>query len=165
VRLLQVGFALKDLDRTVSYMKSYFGLEPSSCGLWPPKGRDDIKRYYKDAPSEFSLKIAIYNLGNIELEMIQPVKGESIYTDFIEEKGEGIHHIRFNVPDSESFISHMMEKGANAVQWGTGLQPGTQWVYFNTADTLGFITEIINTMPGTDGYTPLLNDTAGGAWI
>jgi methylmalonyl-CoA/ethylmalonyl-CoA epimerase len=154
MKLMQIGFVLKDLDRTVSYMKQYFGLEPYSCGPWPPEGRDDIKRFYQGEPSGFTLKIAFFDLGNIELEMIQPQEGQNVYTDFIAEKGEGIHHIRFNTQDGDPLVANLLDKGTPVIQWGTGLNPGTRWVYFDTSATLGFLTEVLETIPNFNGMPP-----------
>ena len=93
-------------------------------------------------------------MGNIELEIIQPLDGDNVYSDFLEKKGGGIHHIRFNVPDTDMLINHLAEKEIGVTQWGMGLRPGTKWIYFDTEDTLGFVIEAMNTIQGTDGKTP-----------
>jgi methylmalonyl-CoA/ethylmalonyl-CoA epimerase len=157
LKLLQVGIVVKDLDKTLQYMKECFGIVPFQSGVWPPENRNDMRRYYYGKPSDFTAKIAFVDMGNIELEIIQPLSGCNIYSDFIEKRGEGLHHIRFNVPDSDEFEKHMLKNGIKASQWGTGLRPGTQWMYFDSEDALGFIVESINTLQNTDGKTPRLN--------
>ena len=37
-------------------------------------------------------------MGTVELDLIQPMEGKTIWSDFLSERGPGIHHLRFNVP-------------------------------------------------------------------
>jgi methylmalonyl-CoA/ethylmalonyl-CoA epimerase len=156
LKLLQLGIVVKDLDKTLSYLKECFGITPFQTGIWPPEGKKELPRYYYGKPSDFTAKMAFVDMGNIELEIIQPLSGANIYFDFIEKKGEGLHHIRFNVPDNDEFTERMSQNGIGVTQWGMGLRPGTKWIYYDSEDALGFIVESINTIPGTDGKTPYL---------
>jgi hypothetical protein len=102
--------------------------------------------------------MAFTELGSIELELIQPVAGESIWDDFLREHGGGIHHIRFNVDEIEPVQGYLLSKGIQAAQYGSGIRPGTLWMNFDTEDTLGFVIEVMKVLPGTDGRTPKIVD-------
>jgi len=90
--------------------------------------------------------------------LIQPLEGESMWSDFLKEHGEGIHHIRFNVPDVEPVIEYLAGHDIGVAQSGSGLRPGTTWVNLDTESKVGFTIEIMNALAGTDGRTPQIAD-------
>ena len=47
----------------------------------------------------FEFRIGISNVGNMEIELIQPVRGPMIYEEYIQRRGEGLHHIKEKLPD------------------------------------------------------------------
>jgi len=49
--------------------------------------------------------MAFSSLGPVELEIIQPIVGPTVYHDFLEEKGEDIHHLAFDVKDIGKKVS------------------------------------------------------------
>ena len=101
---------------------------------------------------------AFTEVGNLEIELIQPLEGQSIYADFLAQHGDGIHHIRFNVADLDSVLRHVSEYGIEVSQSGEGLVPGTTWVNLDTEDKVGFTIEVMNVAPGSDGRTPPIVD-------
>lgn len=151
---VQIGIVVKDLDRTIGVLSQVFGLGPFRSITYPPLGRDDIERWYHGMPGDFTIREAFAELGPIELELIQPLEGDSIWTDFLREHGEGIHHIRFNVRDLDRALEGVRNHGISPSQSGSGLRPGTTWAYLDTQETMGFVVELMNVLPGTDGRTP-----------
>ena len=113
---------------------------------------------YRGQPGHFVYRQAFVDLGAIELEIIQPLAGESIWADFLREHGEGIHHIRFNTPDLETVVQHLARSGIDVSMMGSGLRPGTVWANFDTESKIGFTIEVMKALPGTDGRTPGLAD-------
>jgi 4-hydroxyphenylpyruvate dioxygenase-like putative hemolysin len=63
-------------------------------------------------------------------ELIQPLKGKSVYSDFLEEKGEGFHHLAFIVQDLDKEVADMKNRGFKVIQ--TGARPKSRWAYFDT---------------------------------
>src|SRR5512133_865896 len=92
---VQIGVVVADLDETIKNLGEIFGIGPFRVIDWPPEGRTDIRKYYYGEPGNFTARMAFTELGPVELELIQPVEGESIWADFLREKGGGIHHLRF----------------------------------------------------------------------
>ena len=101
--MVQIGVIVRDLDRTVKFLSEVFGLGPFRYITYPPD-RDDMETTYRGEPGAYSHRIAFTELGPVELEIVQPLTGESGLTEFLEEHGEGIQHIRFNV-DASSLCS------------------------------------------------------------
>jgi hypothetical protein len=93
-------------------------------------------------------------MGAVELELIQPIEGESIYFDFLREHGPGLHHIRFNIPELQPIVDYLTQNKFEVSQMGSGLRPGTVWANFNTESLVGFTIEVMKALPGTNGKTP-----------
>jgi hypothetical protein len=156
--LVQIGVVISDLDASIRVLSEVFGIGPFRTIDWPPAGRTDMERFYHGGPADFTARMAWTELGPIELELIEPLEGESIWSDFLEEHGEGIHHIRFNVSDLEGVIRYLTAQGIAVTQQGSGIRPGTTWAYLGTESKVGFIVEVMNVLPGTDGRTPEIVD-------
>lgn len=151
---VQIGAVVRDLDETIRVLSEVFGLGPFRVTIWPPAGRDDIERYYHGQPAHFSARMAFTELGPIELELIQPLEGPSIWADFLAQHGPGLHHIRFNVLELEPVVNYLAKHGIHIAQMGSGIRPGTIWANLDTEDKVGFGIEIFKALPGTDGKTP-----------
>jgi catechol 2,3-dioxygenase-like lactoylglutathione lyase family enzyme len=117
-----------------------------------------MQKVYYGEPEDFTARMAFADLGPFELELVQPLSGQSIWADFLREHGEGLHHIRFNVPDVQPVIEYLAGHGIGVTQMGSGLRPGTTWVNFDTEEKVGFTIEIMNALAGTDGRTPHITD-------
>ena len=157
-QVVQIGVVIKDLDRTIELLTKVFGMGPFRTIDWPPAGRTDIEKFYYGQPGDFTARMAFAELGPVELELIQPVSGRSIWADFLEQRGGGIHHIRFNVTDLEPVLEHLAGHGIQVAQMGSGLRPGTKWANFDSEGTIGFTIEVMQALPGTDGRTPQIVD-------
>lgn len=78
------------------------------------------------------------------LELIQPVSGQSIYTDFLTKNGgNGVQHIAHMVPESEldKATRELTDKGYSVVQ--TLNLPPARVAYLDTSAEIGVMTEII----------------------
>ena len=88
----QIGIVVKDIDKTIEYYKKVLGLRPFL--------RPDIiykEKHYYGKPVNSEWVMGFCSLGSVELEIIQSITDPIIYHDFLQEKGEGIHHLAFNV--------------------------------------------------------------------
>lgn len=158
--LVQIGVVVRDLDGTIASLTSLLGVGPFRTITYPPDNRPDMQRSrkYRGREGRFRARIAFTSLGPLELEIIQPLEGESVWAQFLENRGEGIHHIRFNVEDIEPVIKRLAGYGISPSQEGGGLRPGTTSVYFDTDSTVGFTIEVLKAVAGTDGMTPDIVD-------
>ena len=151
---VQVGAVVNDLDQSMQVLTQVFGIGPFRVIDWPPAERTDMQRIYHGDPAEFTARMAFTQIGTIELELIQPVGGKSIWADFLREHGPGLHHIRFNTYDMDSLITTIAQSDIGVTQQGSGIRPGTKWANFDTQNLIGFTIEVMQAVPGTDGLTP-----------
>jgi methylmalonyl-CoA/ethylmalonyl-CoA epimerase len=150
---VQVGVVVRDLDQSMAALTEVFGIGPFRVVECPPPGREQ-QQFYHGQPARFRNRQAFADLGSIELELIQPVEGSSIWADFLAQHGPGLHHLRFNVPDETALTSYLHGKGIGKTQEGAGIRDGTYWANYDTEKLLGFVVEILQPAPGSDGRTP-----------
>jgi hypothetical protein len=155
---VQIGVVVADIDQATHNLSEIFGIGPFHIVEWPPAERSDIIKFYYSKPADFTARMAFTNLGPVELELIQPVSGKSIWADFLQEKGGGIHHIRFNVDDVGLVREYLSDFDIFPAQHGTGIRPGTTWINFASEEKIGFMIEVMNALPGTSGRTPKIVD-------
>ncbi len=60
-------------------------------------------------------KVGFFKIGESNIELVQPSEPDSPLVKFLETRGQGIHHICFEVDDIETEIKTLLEKGATMV--------------------------------------------------
>jgi hypothetical protein len=149
-RPVQIGIVVRDLDRATQLLASLFGIGPFSFIEWP--NRVDSKYFYRGKEERIKIRQAFAQVGPLELELIQPIEGDrNAYREFLEQKGGGIHHVLFEVDAIDQVVYNLSEKGVGVLQAGTGIRPGTRWALLDTQEWVGFLLELRQRAPGSDG--------------
>jgi methylmalonyl-CoA/ethylmalonyl-CoA epimerase len=148
-RLVQIGIVVADRNRTTQFLTSLFGIGPFRFVEWPD--RVESKYYYRGVEEPVRIGQAFVQLGDVEVELIQPLEGRNAYKDFLDETGGGIHHILFEVPDIDPVIAELAKSGVTVLQSGTGIRPGTRWALLDTRELLGFYVELRHRPGESDG--------------
>jgi methylmalonyl-CoA/ethylmalonyl-CoA epimerase len=60
-------------------------------------------------------KVGFFRIGESNIELVQPAESDSPLVKFLETKGQGIHHICFEVDDVEAEVKAYLEKGATLI--------------------------------------------------
>jgi methylmalonyl-CoA/ethylmalonyl-CoA epimerase len=148
-RLVQIGIVVADRDKTTRLLTSLFGIGPFRFVEWPD--RAESKYYYRGVEENIRIRQAFVQLGDVEVELIQPLEGRNAYKDFLDETGGGIHHVLFEVSDIDPVIEELAKSGVNVLQSGTGIRPGTHWALLDTRGLLGFLVELRHRPGESDG--------------
>jgi methylmalonyl-CoA/ethylmalonyl-CoA epimerase len=151
-RLVQIGIVVADRDQAAKLLGSLFGLGPFRLVEWPD--RPESKYYYRGVEERIRVRQAFVQLGDVEVELIQPLEGRNGYKDFLDETGGGIHHILFEVKDIDPVLAELAKSGVTVLQSGTGIRPGTRWALLDTQKMLGFFVELRH-RPGESNGTSL----------
>jgi len=143
---VQIGLLVDDLEKVLKNLEEIFGIGPFRIVDYPPPDLENLPRQYKGKDEKFSAKFCFFDLGNIELEIIQPISGKTIWRDFIDKHGPGLHHIKFNVPEHDPSRGYLKSKGIKEEQLGGGIgkNAGKVWINYDTEDAIGFSIEIMN---------------------
>ena len=92
--LAHVGFAVKDADQAAKDFGELFGVEVPA-----PRILRDIPWGTSRPGETMAVKFTSFRVGNVSLELLQGVEGDSPWGDHIARHGEGMHHLAISVPD------------------------------------------------------------------
>jgi hypothetical protein len=139
--VVQVGIVVRDVEATAAAWAQRFDFPPPQIIDWPVEGTGAAGTgTFHGQPANFRMRIAFVETGSVQLEFIQPLEGESLYSEFLEQHGEGLHHLLFSVEDPEG-IARTLE--APVLQsGGSTLFPGAIWSYLDTQELLGLMVEL-----------------------
>jgi methylmalonyl-CoA/ethylmalonyl-CoA epimerase len=138
----QVAFVTGDLE---AQLRRFLDLGVGPWNVWTFDDRMLRTMTYAGRPGRFSARVALCSAGPLTYEVIEPVTGPSIWHDFLEARGPGMHHLGYYVDDIEGAIAAMAEKGYAAVQSGSGfgVDGDGAFAYFDTTDAFGCYMEAI----------------------
>lgn len=110
-RFCQVGVVVRSIDETIKYYEEVFGFGPFEIRYveYPNATYHGEKAGYRG-------KRGFFYLGPIQIELIELVDGKTIHEDFLKNKGEGIHHIAFEVDDLEKSAENARKAGLKVTQ-------------------------------------------------
>ena len=94
-----VGIAVQDLEKQTAFYRDVLGLEFEG---------------FEDLP-ERSLRIGVFNVGGVRIELLQPTTPDSAVAKFIEKSGEGIHHLAFTVDDAADELERLTAAGVQTI--------------------------------------------------
>jgi hypothetical protein len=90
------------------------------------------------------LRLALADLGKMQIELIQPMYGPSTHMSFLKEYGEGIHHVSFGtIEDHDQVVSSLNARGIGIEMQGLAGDVST-FTYLASQKTLGTILEVVN---------------------
>lgn len=133
-----LAIVVKDIEKAVAYYSKAFGLkfEEIAQHQLPP---DVITR---GKPTPYTMKVSFAQMGPIRLELVQVVEGECIYTEFLKEHGEGIHHLGFEVADLEKEVANGEAQGLKLICYLKMLGI-MAFAHFDAAKTNGVRIELV----------------------
>jgi len=133
-----VGVIVRDMDRTIEHLEA-IGIGP--FGMMGDQKWVDVafKGEFRGKPAEWSVKISNTKVGDTEIELLQPSGGESALQEFLDEKGEGVHHIAYLVDDVAGEVTRLEKQGLKRL---TSANLDTRgFAYFETVEG-GVVIEI-----------------------
>lgn len=139
----QVAVVVKDIDRAMERYVEELGIGPWSVYTFSPDWIQDMT--FRGKEQGYSMILALTQVGDVMYELIQPVQGPSSYEEFLNERGEGLHHLGYFVDDIDEAIKEMEGKGFSLLQSGRnfGTKGDGAYAYFETEGALGHIIEAI----------------------
>lgn len=142
--LIQIGMVVKDIDKTIERL-AVLGIGPFYAKMPPPSARS----LFRSQPFAAAGRVIIQatRMGNVELELIQPVQGDSPHREFLEAKGEGIQHVAFAVDDLDGAVNDLTAKGSSVILDGRRKDGGG--VAYIDLDAAGLIVELIQSQKTT----------------
>ncbi len=139
--IIQIGIVTGDADKLDGILSSALGWQ--YWGRWETSPGDG--RYYKGKAEDFACQMSFYAFKNIELEVIQPLKGHSCWQDYLD-RTSGIHHLLFNTDSENNCRAFLEANGWSILQQGRARPYGEKviWAYADTDKDLKFTVEYTN---------------------
>lgn len=135
----QVGLVVRDIERSARAYADLLGVEVPAWSMTDPE--EVAHTRYLGQPSRAQAKLAFFRLGSVSLELIEPVGGPSTWQEFLQTRGEGVHHIAFEIEDMAEQVSLLAEHDMPLVQRGD--YTGGEYAYIDSAAQLGVILELL----------------------
>ena len=140
----QIAWLTRDLEKSMQAWIDVLRVGPWRVFRFTDKTVKNLKVGGRLVEEPFEFRIAISNVGNTEIELIQPVRGPMIYEEYIQRRGEGLHHIKEKVPDDQmaKVVKDYESRGVEITQ--TGQFFADFHFYLNTEPKLDFVYELGN---------------------
>jgi methylmalonyl-CoA/ethylmalonyl-CoA epimerase len=138
----QIGIVVEDLDEAIARASKTFGAGPWRVFTYGPETLTE--RIFRGAPGTFSVRIAL-NPQNPMIEYLQPLEGPSVYHEWLEAHGPGLHHLALWVDSLDAAIEEMRGAGFELLQSGRGFgaEGDGGFAYFDTEPELGVVYEAV----------------------
>ena len=90
-----IGIAVKDLAISIPLFEKLL----------------NIPCYKTESVASEQVETAFFKTGEAKIELVQSIKNDGVIARFIEKKGEGMHHIAFEVKDIKAEMKRLKEEG------------------------------------------------------
>lgn len=135
----QIGIIVRDIEEASKAWAKLLEVNPPQYIL--TESAEEAHTCLRGQSTDGRAKIALFQMENLWLELIEPVSGPSTWQEFLETNGPGIHHIAFQVKDMDEQIVLFEGKGLSLLQRGDFA--GGCYAYLDTAAELGTTVELL----------------------
>jgi hypothetical protein len=139
--ITQIAFVVKDLRATMEVYHRTLGWGPWQVFEFfgPPVLHDTNQR---GVPTSFTVHLAATQVGPVNVELLQPVDGPSIFQEWLDSHGEGIHHIAGIKVGSDANALHTEFAGLGVHDLLTGgIGRHSRFFFLDSESMLKFILE------------------------
>ena len=126
-KISHIGIAVRDLDQQVAFYRDKMGLELL--------GFEEVQ--------DQQVKVAIFKVGESNIELLTPTSSESPIAKFLDKRGEGIHHLAYASDGLEALLGTLEDKGVDLIDKKP--RPGAHGAriaFLHPRSTFGVLTEL-----------------------
>ena len=127
-RIYHLGFAVEDLEAASRFYRENFGVEPTEPEMVEEQG----------------IIAAMFRVGESMVELVQPTGPDTPVGRFLARRGEGFHHVAYQVDDLEAVLRELRKNGVEIIdeepRVGAG---GTRMAFVHPKSSLGVLTELV----------------------
>jgi len=113
-KIEHIGIAVKNLEQSNNLYAKLFGIPP----------------YKTETVESEQVNTSFFKVGNDKIELLQATDKNSSIARFIDNKGEGIHHIAFAVDDITAEITRLKKEGFKIINEVPKRGADNKWVAF-----------------------------------
>jgi len=126
-----VGVAVKNIDTALAFFKKVFDVPDTHIGLMEDQG----------------VRACLIEVGQTRLELLEPTGPESGVGRFIERRGEGLHHLAFNVTDISGKLQTLQTLGVDLIDQTPREGLSGTIAFVHPRSVFGILTELVESDP------------------
>lgn len=157
--IAQIGCVVADIEAAERSYSELFGV-PEWTRI-PDVAFGPERTTYRGEPADYAIHVALGYAGNQQIELIQPVRGVNLYTEYLDRSGPGVHHLAWVCDDYEGALETARRSGIEVVTQG-----GTDEMDFAYLETPGLgahFVELLRLSPGMSAFFESMRASAAAA--
>lgn len=127
-KIYHLGYAVEDIAAAARFYEEYFGAQ-----IGEP-----------EEVEEQGIVATMFEVGESMIELVQPTRPDSPVGKFLQKRGEGFHHVAFQVEDLKASLKELKENGVELIdeepRIGAG---GTRMAFVHPKGAHGVLTELV----------------------
>lgn len=135
----QIGIIVKDIEKVSQAYADFFGIEKPQWSLTGPLEVSQAE--FRGEPAEARAKLAFIDCGQLQIELIEPDENPSTWREFLDERGEGVHHIAFVIKGMQEKVMLLEKNEMPLIQKGE--YTGGRYAYMDTMPHLKVLVELL----------------------
>jgi methylmalonyl-CoA/ethylmalonyl-CoA epimerase len=142
---IHTGFIVRDLEKSARHFESLgFAFQPQVDRDTSQIADYQVRGQKRMVAEKWSLRLAA--VGTHRIELVCPTQGETLFAERLRERGEGIHHVAFSVPDLIAERNRLTGMGIPEIMRFIRAD-GTGASFFDLQQDGGFIVELVQAQP------------------
>lgn len=134
-KIYHLGYAVEDITAAARFYEEHFGARVGE----------------PEEVEEQGIVATMFEVGESMVELVQPTRPDSPVGKFLEKRGEGFHHVAFQVEDLKASLKELKENGVELIdeepRIGAG---GTRMAFVHPKSAHGVLTELVE-LPANKG--------------
>ena len=126
-----VGVAVNDIEAALAFFKKAFDVPDAKIELMEDQG----------------VRATLIEVGQTRLELLEPTGPESGVGRFIERRGEGLHHLAFNVTDISGKLKTLQALGVDLIDQTPREGLSGTIAFVHPRSIFGILTELVESVP------------------
>lgn len=137
--VVQVGIVVHDIESKARAWSDILGLPMPEIIITdtPEKAQTE----YRGQATTARAKLAFFRMGQVDIELIEPVGDPCTWKDHLDQHGESLHHLAFRIRGMSEMVAKLDEQGIPLVQRGE--YTGGRYAYVDGSAQLGVILELL----------------------
>ncbi len=127
-KIYHLGYAVEDIEAAARFYRTHFGVEPGE----------------PEEVEEQGIIATMFRVGDSTIELVQPTRPDSPVGKFLQKRGEGFHHVAFEVENLDEALSKLESEGVELIdrkpRIGAG---GTRMAFVHPRSAFGVLTELV----------------------
>ena len=134
-KIYNLGYVVEDIETASRFYRENFGVEPTR----------------PEVVEEQGIIATMFRVGESMVELVQPTGPDTPVGRFLSRRGEGFHHVAYQVDDLESALRELRKNGLEIIDEEPRVGArGTRMAFVHPKSTFGVLTELVE-LPHGDG--------------